>query len=183
MLTKINLFFQIRKFYKTFGTEVGANFITKLSDITSDNLYDVLFDINEVLETNATCFCEDAYETDIWLKNLEAKINNFRNPKPKSILKKVLLAIVCVYLAWCCLSVVDILTKNFSDFNLLAVIMDERKSYGTYYADSTITTIDGHIWDYHETDLEDGTPVKVYFDHNDTDDVTDDKITRIKVVE
>ena len=49
MLKKIYLFFKIRKFYKLFGSVVGANFITKLSDVTTDNLCDVQYDINEVL--------------------------------------------------------------------------------------------------------------------------------------
>ncbi len=77
MLKKIRLFHQIRKFYKTYGSELGSNFITKVSDITADNLYDVLFDINEVLEAYADCF----YETDVWLNKLKAQINDFREPK------------------------------------------------------------------------------------------------------
>ena len=50
MLNKIILFFSIKKFYKTFADIVGANFITKLSDMTTDNVVSVTFDINEVLE-------------------------------------------------------------------------------------------------------------------------------------
>jgi len=187
MLTKINLFFQIHKFYKLFGTEVGANFITKLSDVTSDNLYDVLFDINEVLNANSLYFNEDVYEMDAWLMKLKAQINDFRKSTGKSNIKKVvlrvLIAVACVFTAWFALSCAEVLTKNLSDYNLFAVIADERKTYGTYYADGTVVTIDGHIWDCHRTDLEDSTPVKVYFSHNDTDDVTDDIISRIKEVQ
>lgn len=185
MLTKINLYFQIRKFYKMFGTELGSNFITKLSDITNDNLYDVLFDINEVLDANADCFYEEAYEMDAWLNKLQSKITDFRDGKDpiKKAIKTTLMVLVVAFIGWGVLSTAEILTKNLSDYNLFAVIVNERKSYGTYYADGTITTIDGHIWDYHKTDLEDGTPIKVYFDHNGTDDVTDDSITRIKEVQ
>ena len=49
MLTKIILFFQIRKFYNIFGEEVGDNFIATLSDMTDGNVMSVVFDINEVL--------------------------------------------------------------------------------------------------------------------------------------
>ena len=47
-MNKILLYFKIRKFYNIFGKELGGDFITKLSDMTADNVYDVLFDINEV---------------------------------------------------------------------------------------------------------------------------------------
>lgn len=50
MLKKLILFYQIRKFYKIFGEIVGDNFITKLSDMTTDNVMSVTFDTNEVLE-------------------------------------------------------------------------------------------------------------------------------------
>ena len=69
------LYHQIRKFYKACELD---NFITKLSDMTNDNLYDVLFDINEVLDAQADCFYADAYEYDIWLNRLKTQIINFR---------------------------------------------------------------------------------------------------------
>lgn len=50
IIKKLQLYFSIKKFYKIFGEEVGSNFITKLSDITDDNLFSVGFDINEVLQ-------------------------------------------------------------------------------------------------------------------------------------
>lgn len=78
MLKKIHLFHQIKKFYKTYGEVVNSNFINKLSDITNDNLFDVLFDINEVLEANALCFYEEAYALDTWLNKLQTQIINFR---------------------------------------------------------------------------------------------------------
>ena len=67
MLTKLYLFYQIRKFYKIFGEVLNSHFINKLSDITHDNLYDVLFDINEVIYD---CCCDD----NTWLEVLYAKI-------------------------------------------------------------------------------------------------------------
>lgn len=73
MLNKIILYFQIKKFYKTFADVVGSNFITKLSDMTVDNVMSVTFDIHEVLEANAYCFNEEAYELDAWLKKLERR--------------------------------------------------------------------------------------------------------------
>lgn len=91
MLKKIHLFHQIRKFYKIYGSELGSNFITKLSDITTDNLFDVLFDINEVLETNSQCFYEEAYELDAWLNKLKAQINNYREAKHHTIIITVVL--------------------------------------------------------------------------------------------
>ena len=75
MLNKIILFFQIKQFYSIFGDEVGNNFITKLSDMTVDNVHDVLFDINEI---------HTAYETDCgidtmepWLRKLKHKTIRF----------------------------------------------------------------------------------------------------------
>ena len=71
MFKKIRLFFQIRKFYKLFGSVVGANFITKLSDITTDNLGDVQYDINEVLY-------EDEYGTYSGLTELYNNIETIK---------------------------------------------------------------------------------------------------------
>lgn len=70
MLTKIILFFQIRKFYNIFGDEVGANFITKLSDMTDDNVMSVVFDINEVLPSYEGFEDTPMYS---WLTKLERK--------------------------------------------------------------------------------------------------------------
>lgn len=67
MLTKIYLFFKIRRFYKIFGEVLGSNFINKLSDITEDNLYDVRFDINEVL----------TIVDDTYLNKLDTQIINY----------------------------------------------------------------------------------------------------------
>lgn len=73
-MKKILLYFKIRKFYKIFGEYIGSNFITKLSDMTYDNLYDVLFDINEVIG-------DEADEMHIWLDRLANDVVCFRNKK------------------------------------------------------------------------------------------------------
>ena len=77
MFKKINLFYQIRKFYSIYGSEVGRNFIKHLSDMTADNVHDVLFDLNEVLEA----YEYGGYEEDemyIWLGKLRKQILTFR---------------------------------------------------------------------------------------------------------
>jgi hypothetical protein len=70
-IIKVQLYFKIQKFYKIFGEAVGENFITELSDMTSNNLYDVQFDIREVI---------DGYgdDTDKWIRKLYAQIHKFR---------------------------------------------------------------------------------------------------------
>lgn len=75
MLNKIILFFQIKKFYKIFGDEVGNNFITKLSDMTTDNVHDVLFDLDEIHSTYEMGCAVDSMET--WLRNLKQKTIRF----------------------------------------------------------------------------------------------------------
>ena len=76
IIKKLQLYFNIKKFYKIFGEVVNSNFITKLSDMTDDNVMSVVFDINEVLEGY------DHNETDemcIWLTKLSDKITKFHN--------------------------------------------------------------------------------------------------------
>lgn len=70
IIKKLHLYFSIKKFYKTFGEEVGANFINKLSDMTDDNIMSVTFDINEVLE--AAQYFGGITET-AWLTKLERR--------------------------------------------------------------------------------------------------------------
>lgn len=73
MLKKIHLFHQIKKFYNIFGEVIGENFITKLSDMTTDNVYSVLFDINEVT---------DDYDDEMteWLNKLQHQIYDYCEP-------------------------------------------------------------------------------------------------------
>lgn len=87
MLNKIKLFYQIKKFYKIYGEELGSDFIDDLSDITDDNLWSVQFDINEVLDAYKYCFYEKAYEIDGWLRKLDKDIQNFREGNNTNILK------------------------------------------------------------------------------------------------
>ena len=91
MLTKIKLFYQIRKFYKIYGDD---NFIKSISDMTADNLHDVLFDINELQTVNSYHFGEEAYRLDAWLCKLQRQINDFCE-KPKHS-KKFLVVILLV---------------------------------------------------------------------------------------
>ena len=98
MLTKIRLFYRIREFYKTFGS---ANFTAKLSDMTKDNLNDVLFDINEVLE----------WEYDEWLVNLSEDIQTYIETKP-SILFNTIATILTLVMLWGVLSTCEVIMKN-----------------------------------------------------------------------
>lgn len=98
MLTKIRLFHRIRKFYKTFGY---TNFTAKLSDMTKDNLTDVLFDINEVLE----------WEDDEWLVDLYNDIQTYIEAKP-SIILNILLIIGVLVVLWGAISAFEVVMKN-----------------------------------------------------------------------
>lgn len=71
-MNKILLYIKIRKFYKDFRYYVGKPFITKLSDMTSNNLYDVLFDIDEVRNGYELEYDED--EMMVYLNKLYAQI-------------------------------------------------------------------------------------------------------------
>lgn len=73
-MNKILLYFKIRKFYNIFAEEVGECFITKLSDMTADNVHDVLFDINEALEGYSPY---DDWGTFDWLTHLYSLIYKF----------------------------------------------------------------------------------------------------------
>ena len=188
MLTKIKLFYQIRKFYKIYGTELGSNFINTLSDITNNNLHDVLFDINEVLKANSTCFFREAYELDVWLNKLKAQIKAYRCRKPMQIVSKILAVLGIISTLWITFSFAEVVCKNtdpnaeYSDLNLLRAFANIRTDVGVYHNDGTIITADGHIWEY-TTNLSDGTLVKVTFDDNNTSDVTDDTINNVREVQ
>ena len=84
-MTKILLYFKIRRFYNIFGEVVGDNFITKLSDMTAENVHDVLFDINEV--------------NDGHLNKLRAQIINFcERPRHNLIVVAIIvLTLICGY--------------------------------------------------------------------------------------
>lgn len=75
MMNKVLLYLRVRKFYKTFGEILGSNFITKLSDITYDNLHDVLFDINEIRAEYELEY--DEYGMTTYLNRLYAQVVSF----------------------------------------------------------------------------------------------------------
>ena len=71
MLNKLLLFLRIKKFYNIFGSEIGTSHITKFSEMTIDNVRDVIFDINEVL------LDDPSDENTTWLYTLKFKIINY----------------------------------------------------------------------------------------------------------
>ena len=71
MLNKLLLFLRIKRFYNIFGSEIGTSHITKFSEMTVDNVRDVIFDINEVLLDDP----DD--ENTTWLYTLKFKIINY----------------------------------------------------------------------------------------------------------
>lgn len=168
MLTKIHLFVQIRKFYKLFGEEVGASFINKLSDMTTDNVYDVLFDINEIREV-----CEDD-----WLDQLQNQILHFcgRIPKHDHTAVFVLLAVATFVGAF----IVGIESHKQVEVEP-EVVHTRYTAYGRYYTDGTVITNDGNEWAYNTDTVSDkasydNMPVWIGFDDNGTTDITDDII-------
>lgn len=169
MLTKIILFYQIRKFYNIFGEEVGDNFITKLSDITSNNLNDVLFDINEV-------YYEDANPMTAWLDKLRAKIYNYiEKPEFPTADFVVLLAVLALVVGF-------IVTAEMPQKPVVEApkVHTRYTAYGRYYTEGTVITDDGNEWSYSTDIISDKTPtdnmpVWIGFDDNGTPtDITDD---------
>ena len=76
IIKKLQLYFSIKKFYKIFGLD---NFITKLSDMTYNNLNDVIYDINEIL-------C--GYDNDemcLWLDKLCDNVAWLRDKEPATL--------------------------------------------------------------------------------------------------
>lgn len=69
-MNKILLYIKIRKFYNIFGEYICSNFITKLSDMTTDNVMSVTFDINEVLDGYRGYENLPMYK---WLRKLERR--------------------------------------------------------------------------------------------------------------
>ena len=74
MLNKLILVNRINKFYDIFGEVLNYYCKLTINTINYDTLTDVLFDINEVLEAQANCFCEEVYALDVWLNKLYTKI-------------------------------------------------------------------------------------------------------------
>jgi hypothetical protein len=76
LLMKTILYFKIHKFYKSFHFVVGDNHITNIFKMTANNVYDVLFDINEVLD-GYYAFDTEEDEWTMWLKTLKHQISKF----------------------------------------------------------------------------------------------------------
>lgn len=80
MLKQIKLAFDINRFYKIFAEVLDTTAChTKLRDLKSEGfLFDVQFDVQEVLEAYADCFYEETYQMDAWLNKLNNNITAFR---------------------------------------------------------------------------------------------------------
>ena len=111
MLNKIHLFHKIQKFYKIFGM---TNFIHRPSDMTSDNLFDVMYDINEVLDESKYIFNEETYEQDVWLNKLLGDIETMREcmTKRSNLLKCIILGAIIIYCAVCFFDLVAPMEAN-----------------------------------------------------------------------
>lgn len=165
MLNKIHLYTQIRKFYKTFGSEVGTSFINKLSDMTTDNVYDVLFDINEIRE-----ICD----YDPWLDQLQNQLFHFCNKPQKTYTFPILVILVLI-------STLITGCAEEQVANPTPVVEHTRyTAFGRYYTDGTVITDDGNEWSYSTNTISDKTPtddmpVWIGVDDNGTPtDMTDD---------
>ena len=124
MLNKIKLFYKIRKFYKIFGSEIGANFITKLSEMTKENVNDVIFDINEALEG----YDDHKDEMAKWLRRLRRSIKNYREPRHITA-GDIVGVISFALLLWGALSILEVgftdpLTDTqYSSWNLWVILL------------------------------------------------------------
>lgn len=175
MFTKIRLFIQIRKFYNTFGSEVGSSFITKLSDMTTDNVYDVLFDINEIREVS---------DDDAWLDKLQNQLMHFCDNSPKildtnthSLTEAILILFFVATLVVGFIVTAEVEAKVEPTPKVEST---RYTAYGRYYTDGTVITDDGNEWSYSTDIISDKTPtdampVWIGFDDNGTPtDITDD---------
>lgn len=71
MLKRLVLCHKITKFYKIFGEALDIiPCRTHMSDLTTDYLLGVKFDVAEALEAQANIFDEKLYPLDIWLQDL-----------------------------------------------------------------------------------------------------------------
>ena len=79
-MLKIKLAHDINRFYKIFAEELDrAPFHTKVRDLKSEGfLLDVQFEVSEILESYANCFCSEVYRMDAWLRKLDHNITIFR---------------------------------------------------------------------------------------------------------
>lgn len=118
----------------------------------------------------------------------------------KKLLSNTFCVLCTIFLVWCVISTVEVVTKNlelnpqYSSINLWGLLFtkDEPEveeqphtrytAYGRYYTNGTVITNDGNEWVYSTDIISDQTPtdnmpVWVGFDDNGTaDDITDDII-------
>lgn len=193
MYNKIKLFINIRRFYEIFGEELGANPCAKWSDMTNDNLHDVLYDLNEALVGYESYEHLPMYA---WLTKLDHEIRTYRETKPSPI-SSILVVISTLLILWSIVSTIEVTSKNlepnpqYSPLNLWIMLFadDEPEvehtrytAYGRYYTNGTVVTEDGNEWSYATDTISDQTPtdampVWVGFDDNGTpDDITDDTV-------
>lgn len=195
MYNKIKLYFQIRRFYEIFGEVLGANPCAKWSDMTNDNVHDVLFDINEALSGY------ESYENlpmYTWLRKLSRQIRTYSEPKPQ-ILSTIVATIGIMFTLWCVASTFEVASKNdkpnpqYSPMNIWVMLFAEDEpevednshtrytAYGRYYTNGTVITNDGNEWAYSADTISDKTPtddmpVWIGFDDNGTPDSIEDDI-------
>ena len=176
MFTKIRLYLQIRKFYNLFGSEVGESFINKLSDMTTDNVYDVLFDINEIREVS----------DDTWLDQLQNQLFHFCD-KPAHTNTYSIAEIILTLIFVATLAIGFIVTAEVEEHSQVEIeptptVHTRYTAFGRYYTNGTVITDDGNIWSYSTDIISDKTPtdampVWIGFDDNGTPaDITDDII-------
>ena len=195
MLTKIKLFNKINRFYSIFHTEVGDNFIHSLFDMTNDNLYDVLFDINEAIKAQEWGFYQDTNKHTAWLKSLYHDIEEYRKTRTPWLVK-LLATLSIAFIVWGIASTIEVACKNlepnptYSRYNFWALFFNEDEpneasaytTYGRYYIDGTVITDDGNEWSYSTDTISnqtptDNMPVWVGFSDNGTpNNITDDII-------
>ena len=168
MFKKIRLFYQIHKFYKAFGSVVGGNFITKLSDMTAENVHDVLFDINEVADDDMTA----------WLGKLQHQILDYCDKPQQGYSVAILILLSVTALVGGCIFGIE---SHKSPVIAQEVEHTRYTAYGRYYTNGTVITNDGNEWSYTTNTISDKTPydampVWIGFDDNGTADITDDII-------
>lgn len=179
MFTKLKLYFNIKRFYTTFGDEFGPN-----SAMTNDNLFDVMYDINEALEANSGVWCDEAIETDKWLNKLYEDIDTYRETPQHNFHWDTTLFTVGIILA-IAFAIYQVVTAEnpWVDKPKAVEVIQEPTRYtafGRYYTNGTVVTNDGNTWAYTTDTISDKTPydnmpVWIGLDDNGTPtDITDD---------
>ena len=80
MLKQIKLVHDINRFYKIFAEELDrVPYRRKVRDLKAEGfLLDVQFEVREILEAYANCFCSEVYRMDAWLHKLDRNITILR---------------------------------------------------------------------------------------------------------